>query len=65
MKYIGQTNFSHNYPPYIEALSKSIEGHREKHGRADKLLMSYHGISFRYLKNDDPYHCECHKTSRL
>ena len=55
----------HDYPPYIEALAKSIEGHWEKHGRADKLLMSYHGIPFRYLKNGDPYHCECHKTSRL
>ncbi len=55
----------HDYPPYIEALAKSIEAHWEQHGRADKLLMSYHGIPFRYLKNGDPYHCECHKTSRL
>ena len=55
----------HDYPPYIEALAISIEKHWEAHGRADKLLMSYHGIPFRYLKNGDPYHCECHKTSRL
>jgi ferrochelatase len=55
----------HDYPPYIDALAKSIEAHWELHGRADKLLMSYHGIPFRYLKNGDPYHCECHKTSRL
>jgi len=55
----------HDYPPYIEALAGSIEKHWEMHGRADKLLMSYHGVPFRYLKNGDPYHCECHKTSRL
>ena len=55
----------HYYPPYIEALATSIEKHWEVHGRADKLLMSYHGVPFRYLKNGDPYHCECHKTSRL
>jgi ferrochelatase len=55
----------HDYPPYIDALAKSVEAHWEQHGRADKLLMSYHGIPFRYLKNGDPYHCECHKTSRL
>ena len=55
----------HDYPPYIEALASSIEKHWEAHGRADKLLMSYHGVPFRYLKNGDPYHCECHKTSRL
>ena len=55
----------HDYPPYIEALATSIERHWEAHGRADKLLMSYHGVPFRYLKSGDPYHCECHKTSRL
>lgn len=55
----------HDYPPYIEALAKSVEAHWEQHGRADKLLMSYHGIPLRYLKNGDPYHCECYKTSRL
>jgi len=55
----------HDYPPYIEALAASIEAHWKVHGRADKLLMSYHGVPFRYLKNGDPYHCECHKTSRL
>jgi ferrochelatase len=55
----------HDYPPYIEALASSIEKHWESHGGADKLLMSYHGVPFRYLKKGDPYHCECHKTSRL
>lgn len=55
----------HDYPPYIEALAKSVEAHWETHGRADKLLMSYHGVPLRYLKNGDPYHCECYKTSRL
>lgn len=55
----------HDYPPYIDALANSVEAHWQTHGRADKLIMSYHGIPFRYLKNGDPYHCECHKTSRL
>ena len=55
----------HDYSPYIDALAKSVEAHWDKHGRADKLLMSYHGIPLRYLTNGDPYHCECYKTSRL
>lgn len=55
----------HDYPPYIEALAKSVEAHWAEHGRADKLIMSYHGVPLRYLHNGDPYHCECHKTSRL
>lgn len=55
----------HDYPPYINALAKTVEAHWQIHGRADKLLMSYHGVPLRYLKNGDPYHCECYKTSRL
>ena len=62
LRFIGHY---HDYPAYIEALSKSIENHWHIHGRADKLLISYHGVPLRYLHNGDPYHCECHKTSRL
>ncbi|AXR08011.1 ferrochelatase [Salinimonas sediminis] len=55
----------HDNPAYIEALATKVKAHWEAHGRADKLLMSYHGIPKRYLLNGDPYHCQCHKTSRL
>ncbi|GGW48957.1 ferrochelatase [Alishewanella tabrizica] len=55
----------HDYPAYIEACANRILAHWEMHGRADKLLFSYHGIPKRYLLNGDPYHCECYKTSRL
>ncbi len=55
----------HDYEPYISAIVNSIKSYREQHGSADKLLFSYHGIPLRYLKNGDPYHCECYKTSRL
>lgn len=55
----------HDEPGYITALARKVRAHWEKEGRADKLLFSYHGIPKRYLMNGDPYHCECHKTSRL
>jgi ferrochelatase len=55
----------HDYPAYINAIANSITYYREQHGSAEKLLFSYHGIPVRYLKNGDPYHCECYKTSRL
>ncbi|MDX1588417.1 MAG: ferrochelatase [Oleiphilaceae bacterium] len=55
----------HDFVPYIEAMARHIESYWEEHGRADKLVLSYHGIPLRYLHNGDPYHCECHKTSRL
>jgi ferrochelatase len=55
----------HDNPDYIKAVAAKIQAHWDEHGRADKLIFSYHGIPKRYLLNGDPYHCECHKTSRL
>jgi ferrochelatase len=55
----------HDNSDYIKAVADKIKVHWEQHGRADKLIFSYHGIPKRYLLNGDPYHCECHKTSRL
>jgi ferrochelatase len=55
----------HDNEDYIEAVANKIQTHWDQHGRADKLIFSYHGIPKRYLLNGDPYHCECHKTSRL
>ena len=55
----------HDDPRYINAMAESIREHWEKHGRAQKLVLSYHGMPKRYLIEGDPYHCQCHKTSRL
>ncbi len=54
-----------DYPPYIEAMAQHIESHWSNHGRKQKLVLSYHGVPLKYLTKGDPYHCECHKTSRL
>lgn len=54
-----------DHQPYIQCLADSIKAHWKIHGRTDKLLFSYHGIPKRYLLNGDPYHCQCHKTTRL
>jgi ferrochelatase len=55
----------HDQPGYIAAVAQSIREHWETHGRAEKLLFSYHGEPMRYLTEGDPYHCQCHKTTRL
>ncbi|MFK8043350.1 ferrochelatase [Congregibacter sp.] len=55
----------HDQPGYISAVADSIRQHWEAHGRAEKLLFSYHGEPRRYLDEGDPYHCHCHKTTRL
>ncbi len=58
-------NQYHDHNPYITCIANSIKAHWETHGKADKLVFSYHGIPKRYLLNGDPYHCQCHKTTRL
>jgi len=55
----------HDNSTYIDAVVETIQQHWQKHGRADKLILSYHGMPQRYLEQGDPYHCECHKTTRL
>ena len=55
----------HDDSRYIEAMAESIRTHWAEHGRAQKLVLSYHGMPKRYLTEGDPYHCQCHKTSRL
>ena len=50
---------------FVEALAASVRESWAEHGRGELLVTSYHGIPKRYLTNGDPYHCLCHKTSRL
>ena len=33
--------------------------------KPDLILASYHGIPKKYFDKGDPYHCYCHKTTRL
>ncbi|CAI8402700.1 MAG: ferrochelatase [Hyphomonadaceae bacterium] len=56
----------HDMPAYIEALAGSIESHLAGLDfKPDRILMSYHGIPKAYFMKGDPYHCHCHKTTRL
>ena len=67
-RWLPELRFVNHYndrPDYIKALANKVRAYWEEHGKADKLILSYHGIPKRYLLNGDPYHCECHKTSRL
>jgi len=53
-------------PLYIDALIKSIETKMENiDWKPDLILASYHGIPKKYFDKGDPYHCYCHKTTRL
>jgi ferrochelatase len=55
----------HDDPGYIRALAGSINDYWMKHGRPEKLVMSFHGLPRKSLDQGDPYHCECRKTGRL
>lgn len=53
-------------PLYIDALNSSVQKHIESlEWKPEILLTSYHGLPKRYLDLGDPYHCHCHKTTRL
>ncbi len=51
-------------PAYLDALAASVEEHWTAHGRAQRLLFSFHGIPQRYFTSGDPYHCHCQYTAR-
>jgi len=50
---------------YIAALAQSVRDHWTRHGRGERLLMSFHGVPRYTLDKGDPYHCECQKSARL
>ena len=53
-------------PQYIDALIVSIEKKiKEINWKPDLIISSYHGIPKSYFDKGDPYHCYCHKTTRL
>ncbi len=53
-------------PLYIDALVKSINKKiKEINWEPDLIIASYHGIPKKYFEKGDPYHCYCHKTTRL
>ncbi len=67
-RWVPEIRTIHGYqdePELIGALADSIRELWSESGEPDLLLTSYHGIPKRYFENGDPYHCQCHKISRL
>ena len=53
-------------PLYINALKNSLEKKiSEINWKPVLIIASYHGIPKKYFDKGDPYHCYCHKTTRL
>jgi protoporphyrin/coproporphyrin ferrochelatase len=62
LRFVGEY---HDDPGYIDALAERLLTHWAANGRADKLVLSFHGVPERSLTLGDPYHCQCHVTARL
>jgi ferrochelatase len=54
----------HSDAGYLAALVGSVQAHWAEHGRAEKLLLSFHGIPEKYAKAGDPYPEQCRETAR-
>ncbi|MDZ7684875.1 MAG: ferrochelatase [Gammaproteobacteria bacterium] len=56
----------HDDPAYIDASVAHLRGQIDALTfDPEVLLMSFHGLPERYLREGDPYHCFCQKTGRL
>ena len=55
-----------SHPLYVQAIVNSLKKKiSEINWKPDLILASYHGIPKKYFDKGDPYHCYCHKTTRL
>jgi ferrochelatase len=54
-----------DHPDYIAAMADSVQEHWSRPGRADKLVMSFHGIPEDYIAAGDPYLKQCQQTAKL
>jgi len=66
-RWVGDVRFISQYferPDYINALADSVRQHWQSNGRAEMLMLSFHGIPKRYFTNGDLYHCHCYGTAR-
>jgi len=66
-RWVPNLNFVSDYyqrPTYIKAIADSITAHWDKHGRNQKLVMSFHGVPKKYITRGDPYQSQCIETSK-
>lgn len=52
----------HDHPTYIAALAANVKRHWQRHGRGERLVMSFHGLPKRGAER---YERECRASARL
>ncbi|MFT4635449.1 MAG: ferrochelatase, partial [Chitinophagales bacterium] len=66
-RWVPNLNFVSDYyrfDNYIKAVGDSIAQHWEKHGRNQKLVMSFHGVPQKYITKGDPYQSQCANSAQ-
>jgi len=58
-------NDFHDHKAYAKAIAKNVNDYWLKHGRPDRLLMSFHGLPRRSVERGDPYQKQCLESARL
>ncbi|MDF2529721.1 MAG: ferrochelatase [Gammaproteobacteria bacterium] len=53
----------YNNAGYLQAVAGSISQYWSRHGRPEKLLMSFHGLPQSYVDKGDPYYDQCLETA--
>jgi ferrochelatase len=54
----------HDHPGYIGALAAALRRHWAHRGRAERLVLSFHGLPARAVARGDPYRQQCEETAR-
>jgi len=57
-------NDYHDDTRYVDALAASVQAYWRDHGRAQKLLLSFHGLPRRCIDRGDPYLDHCLATAQ-
>ncbi len=55
----------HAHRAYAKAVAKNINEYWEKHGRPDRLVLSFHGVPKAVVDAGDPYRDQCLASARL
>jgi ferrochelatase len=50
-------------PAYLDALCQSVQAHWSRAGKADRLLLSFHGLPQACVQRGDPYFRDCMRTA--
>ena len=54
----------HDHPMYAKAVARNVNDYWMKHGRPDRLVMSFHGLPQAVVDAGDPYEKQCRESAR-